>query len=128
MISLGRHDEVFIDWQEEFRIHIYKLIDYINLHEKDFSLKEESTFKLLEYKNFGDKDEEHIDAISEPRIHEPILLAEIEGEKRIIDGNHRLEKRHKATYEMTNVINISNEVIELFMEPYSMLQRIREGN
>ncbi|MUK70257.1 hypothetical protein [Aliivibrio fischeri] len=126
-IEKGAPDEVFLilKWNMEIRIH--ELIDDLALLQGNHGLKSAS-FNVTDILGFNTSHEieiEHISAMSESRKDQPILIACIQNECWVIDGNHRLKRKDKDGYTECNAIFIPNEMLYKYCQPLIPKKSVR---
>lgn len=118
-IDKGAPDEVYIilKWHLEIRIH--ELIDYLTSLQGSIELKlvSASVNDILEFNTSHEIKMEHINSMNESRKTQPILIACIQNECWVIDGNHRLNKREQDGDIECDVILIPNEVLYKYSQP-----------
>jgi len=114
IVQPGFADEVFIWGEKGVAVLIWKLIDSIS-QMPEVEVQTWWTSALLKARRSDRISEEHIAKMSPERMSQPLLICGVGDELWILDGNHRLEARHRAGLEETDAILI--EDLEGCFEP-----------
>lgn len=117
MISKGRVDEVFVIREHSILIKIADLIDAINQGTVEYSLGRFSVAELTSFIGADRARDEVLKALPASRRDEPLVVSLINGEARVIDGNHRLAKRDRDGFGFCEVLELRAESLEHFVEP-----------
>lgn len=119
IIKKGVIDEVFLSQDIGIKVDIAALIDYINCNFDAQSSYECETSKLMGLNRADDVNYETLSEIGEERLNQPVLVAEIDSHEWIIDGNHRLLRRHELGMKMTRYIPIDAKQLDPFVSEFS---------
>ncbi|MEJ6120409.1 hypothetical protein MT390_00715 [Vibrio sp. 2-Bac 85] len=118
-IEKGATDEVYfiLKWNLEIRIH--ELLEDLASLQGKIRIKPASVsmIDVLEFKTSHEIEMDHISSMSESRKAQPILLACIQNELWVIDGNHRLKKKEQDGDIECDVVFIPNEVLCKYSQP-----------
>lgn len=120
IIEKGAVDEVFLLKNLGIQIDIASLIEHINNNENLYPIYECPTNKLLKLNKTDGINHETLSRISALRLEQPILVTKIDDHEWIIDGNHRLLKRHKLAKEITHYILLSGAQLDQFVSAFSL--------
>ncbi len=110
----GFPDEVFIWGEMRVTVLIWKLIEKIS-QLPEIEIQTWSTHALLQARRADRYEEKHIVGMTPERMNQPLLICGINDEIWVLDGNHRLEARHRAGLEDTEAIFV--ESLEGCLEP-----------
>jgi hypothetical protein len=115
-ISRALDDECFVSRDVGILVQIFRIIDAINQSSaaKIFSCPLE---EVLAMRRADRIDPQTVDAMSEARRDEPLLIAELGEHYWIIDGNHRLARRQRDGFEDVAVIEVPPELLVSCVEP-----------
>lgn len=116
-ISKALQDEVFIVRDSSLLIDIARLIDTINQKEIIFDIREMRSDFLATFIKSDLYDKKILLEMTNTRRNEPIIVTNLGGKNRIIDGNHRLKKCINEGCETCFVIVVSPVILEQFSEP-----------
>jgi hypothetical protein len=115
LLNKGVVDEQLILSSLGVQIDVARLIDHVNANEVRFMVCEYPTQKLMDL-NRADRINPNVLALmDDKRIDEPALIANIYGYEWIIDGNHRLLKRHQLQKETSYYIPIKGSELDPFV-------------
>lgn len=120
LVSVGVEDEVFVLGDYGLLIRVYELIAYIRAHPSEFDPSWRKTSELLRFRRSDGVQWEHVSRMPPSRRDQPVVLAKIEREDWVLDGNHRLVRRHRDGCEETLVIEVSLDVLRRFAEPLNL--------
>ncbi len=101
LLRKGSSDEKVILKSHGIIIDIAGLIDHINVNEDRFQVCECPTQQLLDINRTDGINFDLIASMDGDRINQPVLVASIDGYEWVIDGNHRLLKRHELQEEFS---------------------------
>ena len=119
IIEKGADDEVLVLQTFGIKINISGLIDYINRNSSVFQIKECDTGVLLSINRTDGINSKNLKQISEMRLEQPVLVTAIDEHQWLIDGNHRLLKRHELGKQTTNYIPINGGELDPFVSEFS---------
>jgi hypothetical protein len=115
LLGKGVSDEQLMLNSHGIRIDIARLIDHVNENENQFEVRECSTQRLLEANRSDGINRDLIASMERIRVEQPVLVANIDGHEWIIDGNHRLLKRHELHMKNSYYIPVGGSELEPFV-------------
>ncbi|MGX5915107.1 hypothetical protein ACR0ST_10280 [Aliidiomarina sp. Khilg15.8] len=115
LLCKGVSDEQLILNSHGMQIDVARLIDHINANEDLFTVLECSTQRLMDVNRADGINRDLIASMESIRVEQPVLVANIDGYEWIIDGNHRLLKRHELRKEHSFYIPVKGSELELFV-------------
>jgi hypothetical protein len=119
MVSKGLSDEVYVIRDLDIIIRIHEIIDYLSSESAELQVFSVLTVSLLKLTRSDIIISNTISNMENDRRDQPILITDLYGEERIIDGHHRLQKRHSDGFHYCHIIYISKDLIVRFSSPYS---------
>lgn len=115
IIDKGVVDESLVLQTFGIQINIAALIEEINSHSDQYQVHECETGILIGINRTDGINVEVLKNMNEARLNQPILITAINGYEWVIDGNHRLLKRHELEKKMTNYIPINGNQLDPFV-------------
>jgi len=115
LLSKGVSDEKVILNSHGISIDVARLIDHINANKARFQVCECSTQRLMDTNRTDGINYDLIASMDSDRINQPVLVTSIDGYEWVIDGNHRLLKRHELQKETSFYIPIGGNVLDPFV-------------
>ncbi len=119
IIYKGVADEVIVLQTFGIQINIAALIDDININADQYQISECETNRLLSINRTDGINTEMIAKMDEFRLNQPVLITAIDSHEWVIDGNHRLLKRHALGKETTLYISINGQQLDPFVSEFS---------
>ncbi|KGD63155.1 hypothetical protein T9A_00475 [Alcanivorax jadensis T9] len=119
IVEKGADDEVLVLQRFGIQINIAGLIDHINRNSSVFQIKECDTGVLLSINRTDGINSKTLKQMSEIRLEQPVLVTVIDEYEWLIDGNHRLLKRHELGKQSTNYIPINGGQLDPFVSEFS---------
>ncbi len=120
MILKSSEDEGLFLNQLSIKVRTSDLIDHINNNTTLYEILWLETSELVNLSRTDGINLDHLNTINEERLIEPIIISRLGEETWVIDGNHRLLKRHNNGLRTTPVINLPEEVLSKYTEPFSL--------
>lgn len=117
VLNKGAADEQLILNSHGIQIDVARLIDHVNANESQFKVCECSTQRLMDINRADGINPDVIASMDCNRVDEPILITSIDGYEWVIDGNHRLLKRHELQKETSLYIPIGGSQLDPFVSP-----------
>ncbi len=117
LLSVGVEDEGFVLGDHGLLIRVNELIAQVNAHPSEFIPELHKTSDLMRFRRSDGVCKEHLSGITASRLEEPLLVATIEQELWVVDGNHRLIRRHFDECEQTLAIEVPLDVLLRFAGP-----------
>lgn len=118
IIDKGVADEILVLKTFGIQINIAALIDEINIDRNQYQIHECETDILLGINRTDGINVEVLINMEDARLNQPVLVTSIDGYEWVIDGNHRLLKRHELRKEMTNYIPINGKQLGPFISEF----------
>lgn len=116
LLSVGVEDEIFVLGSYGLLIRVYELIAHINSHPSEFEPRWRRTSELLRFRRSDGIRREHISRMPPSRRDQPLLVTKIDDDDWVLDGNHRLLRRHRDGCGETLVLEVSLDVLRRFAE------------
>ncbi|MCK6419257.1 ParB/Srx family N-terminal domain-containing protein [Elstera cyanobacteriorum] len=116
MIS-ARKNEIY-NFENEYYYDIFKLSNFINENYDKIIIRKAPIDQNLLYhiSSYKELDEDWVKDMPITRAEEPILVAELpNGQFRVIDGHHRINRLHRSGCTEISVISIPKEIIASFI-------------
>jgi hypothetical protein len=120
-LSNGQPDGMYVIRDLNIIINIHEIIGYLNSESIEFQKYKVLTSTLLELTEPNFLNFNAIREMTNDRRDQAIFITDLSGEVRIIDGHHRLQKRHFDNFQHCHIIDIPKDLIERFSSPYSDL-------
>ena len=115
LLNKGANDEALILNSFAIKIRIAELIEHINEHSEEYKILECDTSILVGLNRTDYINYEVLEKMSNDRLEEPVLVTSIDEYEFVIDGNHRLQKRHQLGRDITKYIPINGYQLDPFV-------------